>query len=125
MNLILSLVLNAFALIATAYLVPGFHVTGFKTALLAAIVLGIINTFIKPVLSFLTAPLTFLTFGLFAFVVNAIVLWLASLVVRGVQIESALSAIIAAAVLSIISTILAMLLKDLGGNASKSGKKRR
>lgn len=113
MNLIISLVLNAFALIATAYLVPGFHVTGFKTALLAAIVLGIINTFIKPVLSFLTAPLTFVTFGLFAFVVNAVVLWLASLIVRGVVIESALSAIVAAAVLSIISTILAMLLKDV------------
>ncbi len=115
MNLLITLVLNALALIITAYVVPGFHVLNFTTALLAAIVLGVINTFIKPVLLFITAPLNLVTLGLFTFVINAIVLWLASLVVRGLLIDSAFTAILAAVVLSVVSTILATLLKDIGG----------
>ena len=99
----------------TAYIVPGFHVNDFKTALLAAVVLAIINTFIKPVLLFLTFPLTIITLGLFIFVVNAIVLYLAALVVPGLRIEGFLPAILAAVVLSVVSTILSMLAKDIGG----------
>lgn len=113
MSILISLVLNALALIITAKLVPGFHVSSFTIALLAAIVLGLINTFIKPVLIFLTLPLNILTLGLFTFVVNAIVLWLASLIVSGLIIDSALSGILAAIVLSVVSTILSSLAKDI------------
>ncbi len=119
LQILVTLVLNAVALLVTAKLVPGFSVTDAQTALLAAIVLGVINTFIKPVLAFLTAPLTYVTFGLFAFVVNAIVLWLAAAVVPGIRIDSWVSAILAAIVLSVISTALSMLLKDFGKVVSK------
>lgn len=114
MQIILALLINAIALIFTAYIVPGFVVEDFTSSLLAAIVLGVVNTFIKPVLSFITAPLTIVTLGLFTFVVNAIVLFIVSAVVPGLKIEGWLPAILGAIVLSIISTILNSVLKDLG-----------
>lgn len=113
MYILLSILLNALALIVTAYIVPGFNVVNFQSALLAAIVLGLINTFIKPVLLFLTFPLTIVTLGLFIFVVNAIVLWMASAVVPGLTIDGWLPAILAAIVLSVVSTGLTMLVKDV------------
>ncbi len=114
MQIIVALIINAIALLFTTYLVPGFQVANFTTALLAGIVLGVVNTFIKPVLSFITAPLTIITLGLFTFVVNAIVLFIVSAVVPGLKIEGWLPAILGAIVLSIISTILNSVLKDLG-----------
>ena len=120
MQMIISLVVNAAALLLTAYLVPGFHVVSFTTALLAAIVLAVVNTFIKPVLSFLTAPLNVLTLGLFSFVINAIVLWIVSAVVRGLTIDNFVAALLAAVVLSVISTALSMLLKDVAPAARKA-----
>ena len=83
-------------------------------ALLAAIVLGVVNTFIKPVLSFVTAPLTVVTLGLFAFVVNAVVLFIVSAVVPGLMINGWVPAILGAVVLSVVGTVLSELLKDLG-----------
>jgi len=114
LQIILSLVLNAVALIVTAYIVPGFAVADFTAALLAAIVLGVVNTFIKPILSFITAPLTIVTLGLFAFVVNAVVLFLVSAVVPGFTINGWVPAILGAIVLSIAGAVLNSLLKDLG-----------
>lgn len=113
MYLILTLILNAVALIITAKLVPGLAVADFWAALLAAIVLGVINTFIKPVLIILTLPLTILTLGLFTFVINAIVLYLATWVVPGLTIDGWLPAILGAVVLSVVSTALSMLVKDV------------
>lgn len=101
------------ALIATAYIVPGVSVDSFQTALLAAIVLGLLNAFIRPILLVLTLPLNILTLGLFTFVVNAIVLWMVTLVVTGLQIDSMLTTILAAVVLTVVSTALSMLLKDV------------
>ena len=112
MGLLISLILNALALLITAYIVPGFDVENFPAALLAAIVLGVINTFIKPVLLFLTLPLTVITLGLFIFVVNAIVLRLTTLVVPGFAVDGWMPAILGAIVLSLTSTILSMLVKD-------------
>ena len=112
MGLLISLLLNTLALIITANIVPGFSADSFVSYLLAAIVLGVINTFIKPVLIFLTLPLTVITLGLFIFVVNAIVLRLTSLFVPGFSVEGWMPAILGAIVLSIASTILSMLVKD-------------
>ncbi len=114
MQIIIALVLNALALLATAYVVPGFHVTDFTTAVLAAIVLGVVNTFIKPVLSFITSPLTVVTLGLFSFVVNAVVLFIVAAVVKGLTIDGWVPAILGAVVLSVVSTILTTVFKDLG-----------
>ncbi len=113
MYILLSILLNALALLITAYIVPGFNVANFQSALLAAIVLGIINTFIKPVLLFLTFPLTIVTLGLFIFVVNAIVLFMASAIVPGLTIAGWLPAILGAIVLSVVSTGMSMLVKDV------------
>lgn len=114
MQIVIAIVLNALALMATAYVVPGFHVADFTTALLAAVVLGVVNTFIKPILSFISLPLTIITLGLFAFVINAIVLFIVSAVVKGVTIDGWIPAILGAVVLSVVSTALSALLKDLG-----------
>lgn len=114
MQILIALILNAVALLATAYIVPGFKVESFTTALLAAIVLGVVNTFIKPILSLLSAPLTIITLGLFSFVVNAVVLFIVSAVVKGVTIDGWVPAILGAIVLSVVSTILNTVLKDLG-----------
>lgn len=119
MNLAIKWILNASALIITSDIVPGFHVNGYATALIAALVLGIINTIIKPILIFLTLPLTIITLGLFTFVINAVVLWLASQIVPGIFIDSALSAILAALVLSVVSTILTAVFQDLRRNSKR------
>jgi len=114
LQIIIALVLNALALLLAAYIVPGFQVADFTTALLAAIVLGVVNTFIKPILSFITAPLTIVTLGLFVFVINAIILFIVSAIVKGVTIDGWLAAILGAIVLSVVSTALNAVFKDLG-----------
>lgn len=114
MQILISIVLNALALMATAYIVPGFKVADFTTAVLAAVVLGVINTFIKPVIGFISLPLTIVTLGLFTFVINAVCLFLVSAIVKGVMIDGWIPAILGAIVLSIVSTILSSLVKDIG-----------
>jgi len=88
-------------------------VADFTTAILAAIVLGIVNTFIRPVLAFMTAPLTIISLGLFAFVINALMLYIVAYFVPGITIAGFVPAILAAVVLSVVATALSMLLGDL------------
>ena len=115
MQLIVALVLNALALWITAKVVPGFTVGDTVSLILVAIVLSIVNTFIKPILSFMTAPLSLVTLGLFAFVVNAVVLFIVSAIVpQGLQISGWMPAILGAIVLSVVATVLSSVLKDLG-----------
>lgn len=113
MQIIVALILNALALYITSKIVPGFSVTDSTSAILASIVLGVVNTFIKPVLSFVTAPLSIVTLGLFGFVVNAVVLFIVSAVVPGFKVDGWTAAILGAVVLSIAGTILSTLLKDV------------
>lgn len=113
LQILVVLILNALALMATTYIVPGFHVANFTTAILAAIVLGVVNTFIKPVLSFISLPLTIITLGLFAFVINAVVLFIVAAVVKGLTIDGWVPAILGAIVLAVVSTVLSSLLKDI------------
>ncbi len=112
MNILISLILNSLALLATAYIVPGFKVESFTTALLAAIVLGVVNTFIKPILSLISLPLTVMTLGLFSFVINAVVLFIVAAVVKGLTIDGWVPAILGAIVLSVVSTILNSVFKS-------------
>lgn len=113
MNLLIAWFANAATLFITPYVVPGFQIATFQTALLAAIVIGLLNIVIKPILLLLTFPINFLTLGLFTFVINAVVLWLATFIVTGMTIDNVLSGILAAIVISVVSTILSHLLKDL------------
>ena len=74
--MLLLWILNAVALLIVAYLLPGIVVTGFGSALIAAVVLGLLNMLVKPVLILLTLPVTIVTLGLFLFVINALVFWI-------------------------------------------------
>jgi len=105
MKTIIHWLLSALAVIVTAYILPGVHVTGFIAAFVAAIVLGAFNTFLKPVLKVLTLPLTILTLGLFSLVLNALLVLLATKIVPGFTIDGFWWAVLFAIVLSIVSSL--------------------
>lgn len=106
MKLIADWIVRALVLLVTAYLVPGFKIESVSTALIVALVLGILNLLIKPLLIILTLPLNILTLGLFTFVINALLLLIASNLVRGFHVSSLFTAIIASIVISIVSAII-------------------
>ncbi|NET01365.1 MAG: phage holin family protein [Sphaerospermopsis sp. SIO1G2] len=99
---------TAIALLITSNIVSGFVITTFTVALLAAIVIGLVNAIIRPILGFLAFPITFITFGLFSFVINALTLWLASAVTpgSGFEIQGFIPAFLGSIVLSIVSSII-------------------
>jgi len=111
MYLLFRWLVNALALLAIAMIVPGFHVSSFLTALLAALVLGLVNALIRPILFILTLPVTIITLGLFAFVVNALMIWLVSTVVPGFQVDGFVPALLAAILLWVVSVGTNHLLK--------------
>ena len=110
LSLLLHWFISAASLMIVAYLFPGIEVTGLGAALLAPIVIGLVNATIGFVLKILTFPLTLLTFGIFLLVINALMLQLASVLVPGFYVADFLSAFFGAIVLSIVSTILRALL---------------
>ncbi len=87
MILLARLFLNALAVMVVAYLVPGVSVTSFPSAFIAAIVIGLVNALIRPLVLLLSLPVTILTLGLFTFVINALMFWLASKIVPGFDIS--------------------------------------
>lgn len=106
MGVLANWILSALALIVTANVVPGFRVDTFTTALIVALVLGVINAVIKPVLLILTLPINILTLGLFTFVINAGLLLLVSKFVSGFVIVGFIPALIAAVILWLISMVI-------------------
>ena len=108
--LLLVWILNAVALLIVAYILPGITVASFGSALIAALVLGLLNAVVKPLLILLTLPLTIVTLGLFLLVLNALVFWLAGSILKGFQVEGFWWAVIGAIVYSIVSSALAGLL---------------
>ncbi len=112
MKLLIRLAMNVFALLVVEYLVPGFHLAGIWTAIVAAIVIGIVNTFIKPVLQLIALPISILTFGIAAFLINVILLWGTSKVVQGFTIDSFTTALVSSIVLSLVSWFLHKLAND-------------
>lgn len=103
----LSIFLNAVTLIIVAQLFDGFHLEGFGTALIASLILSVLNFLVKPILVILTLPITVMTLGLFLLVVNAITLMIAQWVMGTSFVISGFgTAIIAAIVISIINTLL-------------------
>ncbi len=87
MRLFVKLLVNAFAVMVTAYLLPGVHVEGYFAAFVVVIVLGILNMIVKPILHILALPITIMTLGLFAIVVNAIVILLTARLVSGFSVD--------------------------------------
>lgn len=99
-------VLFAGALLFVAWAVPGISLAGFGAALWAAIVIGLVNVFIKPVLILLTLPINLLTLGLFTFIINALLFWLVSKLVPGFIVTDFLAALLGSILLSILSLII-------------------
>lgn len=96
-------------LLITAYVVPGFKINSFGSAMWASLVVGLLNMLIRPILMFLSFPINFLTLGLFTFVVNAVILRMAAGLLKGFDISSWFSAIIGAVVLALVNYLFFML----------------
>lgn len=110
MRLIITWIINAVALMALPYLLQSVQIANVGTALIAALVLGLVNTLIRPVLVLLTLPVTVLTLGLFIFIINGVMFWAVAQLIDGFRVASFGAAIIAALVYSIVSWALSSLL---------------
>jgi len=106
MHILLKIVLNALAIYVAAYLLDGITLSSVQAALIAGLVLGIVNAIIRPVLIVLTLPFTILTLGLFIFVVNAICLALTAALVPGFEIAGFWSALGGALIVTVVSWVL-------------------
>jgi len=109
-KLLLVWLINAISLIAVAYLLPGIAVESFITALVAALVLGLVNAVIRPILVLLTLPVTLVTLGLFILVINGLLFWFVGSFISGFVVSGLLSGILGAIVYSLVSWALAALL---------------
>ena|SRR3989339_370749 len=110
MKLILRWIINALALLVVSELIAGFFVDSFYHALIAALVLGLLNAIIRPLLIIITLPVNILTLGLFTFVINAFLLWFMSTFIAGVDIIGFWSALGAAIILWAVSVVTNQLL---------------
>jgi len=102
------------AIFFAAYVIDGIHVSGFFSAFFAAAILGILNAFLRPVLIILTLPFNIITFGLFTFIINALLLKMAAGVIKGFEIDGFWPAILGALLISIVSWILNWIISDRG-----------
>ncbi len=112
MKTFISFLLSALAILITAYVLPGAHVSGIVAALVLAIVLAAINMFIKPILVVLTLPITVFTLGLFMFVLNALLIMLAGVIVPGFTIDGFWWAMLFSIVLVIVQSVFRQFQKD-------------
>lgn len=113
MRLLLGWAINAGVLLLLPYVIPAVHVKSFGTALLVALVLGLLNLVVRPVLVLLTLPITVLTLGLFLFVINGLMFWLVSRMLDGFEVTGFWWAVLAALVYSVISSaVSSLLLRD-------------
>ncbi|MSP86364.1 MAG: phage holin family protein [Methylotenera sp.] len=112
MKLLIVWILNALALLAVAYFVPNIHVADFLTALVAALVIGLANILIKPILVIFTLPITILTLGLFILVINGLLFYGVGNWLQGFEVQTLSSGMIGALVYSVFSWLLAVIVID-------------
>jgi len=110
MNLIIKIVITAILVMGIAHFIPGIHVASFETALIVAVVLGLLNVFIKPILVLLTLPATLFTLGLFLLVINAVIILLCANIVGGFRVDSFWIALLFSIILSVLQSIMYKLL---------------
>ena len=108
-RLLIVWLINALALMAVAYLMPSIEVSSFGAALVAALVLGLVNAIVRPVLVLLTLPVTILTLGLFIFVLNGLLFWMVGSWLQGFWVGGFWAGVLGAIVFSIISWALSAL----------------
>ncbi len=114
----LTTLTTALSLLVVDLTVPGVDINTFAAALLAAVSIGLVNAFVKPVLSLLSLPITFVTLGLFSLVVNGVCFWLASLLVPGFAVHGWLAIVLAPIVLSFVNTFLSQYFTEKGTGQS-------
>lgn len=112
MKLLIKLLLNGLAVYATAALLPGIAVEGYFAAVIVAIVLAILNTFLKPILVVTTIPITLFTLGLFLVVIDALIIMLAGWMLDGFTVNGFWWALLGSLILAIITSILEKLVYD-------------
>lgn len=113
-GLLLRWLILSVAIMAAAYLFDGIRVDGFGTALFAALVLGILNAFFRPILFIITLPITVLTLGLFTFVINALLLMMTSGVIGGLVVDGFVSALFGSLIISLVSLLLSSFISGRG-----------
>jgi len=116
MNFVLRIIITAVVAFALSYILKGIHINEFTTALLLALVLALLNAFLKPLLIILTLPITIVTFGLFLFVINALIIMLASEFIDGFKVDGFWWALLFSLLLS---TLTSLLYKKEGGQKEK------
>lgn len=112
MNLLIRILVTAILVMVIAHVMPGVSVASFVTSLIVAVVLGLLNIFIKPILVLLTLPVTLLTFGLFLLVINALMILLCSEIVGGFHVASFWTAVLFSIILSISQSLIYGLSKE-------------
>lgn len=105
MKLILHVLIVAVALLVSAYIIPGIEVASVYIAIIAALILGLLNLVIRPILFILTLPLTVVTFGLFAFVLNALIFWFAASFIEGFTVTGFIPALLGSIVVALASAM--------------------
>ncbi|CAG0942784.1 hypothetical protein ANRL1_01075 [Anaerolineae bacterium] len=106
LNILLRLIILTAGIFLASYLVPGVTIEGYAPAIKAAILLGVLNLIVKPVLIVLTLPINLLTLGLFTFILNAFILWFVGYAVAGFLVTGFFPALLGAIVISVLSIIL-------------------
>ena len=113
MKLIARWLLSAAALLAVAYIYSGVQVTSFTAALIAAFVIGLLNTVVRPLLVVLTLPVTLVTVGLFLFVINALMFWAAASVMSGFNVTGFGAALLGSLIYSVMGMVIDSALESL------------
>ena len=113
MKLILKWLLAACALLLVAYLYPGVQIESFTSALIAALVVGLLNTLVRPVLVILTLPVTVVTLGLFLFVINALMFWGAASLLDGFHVNGFWAAMLGSLIYSVLMLVVDTALKSV------------
>jgi putative membrane protein len=105
MKFLTQLIVSALAVIVTSYLLPGVHLADIPTAIIVAAVLAFMNSIVKPILVFLTIPITLVTFGIFLLVINAVIILLTAKLVHGFYVDGFWAALLFSLVLSLINSV--------------------
>jgi putative membrane protein len=105
MTIIYHILVTALGLLIAAYFIPGIEVSGFYIAIIAAIILGLLNLIVRPVILLLTLPINIITLGLFTFVINAFMFWFAASFIEGFSVTGFIPALLGSILVSIFTTV--------------------
>lgn len=112
MKLLFRILITSILVLILSHFMTGVHVAGFTTALIVAVVLGLLNVFIKPILILLTLPITFITLGLFLLVINALIILLCDNIVGGFTVDSFFTAFLFSIILSVSQSLMYSILGE-------------